>query len=112
MLQAGKKRNQTLKDIGPGGLIASSKKDTFSGNYASVTDNHRFPIVRISNESGRSNNLNLTGSNETVEAGRAHTSFIVYSHTPKERMRSAQRRVLRDLESFELRERVDSERMY
>ena len=108
-LKSQKERNQTFKNIGPGWLIASSKQNTFSNNYASVTDNRWFPIDRISNESGRCNNFNQTGSNQTVEAGRAHTSFIVCSHTPKERMWSSQSRASRDLESFELGERVYSE---
>ena len=111
-LKGGKKRYETLKNISPRGLIASSKQDTFSSNDASVTDNHWFPIVRISNESGRSNDFNFTGSNKTVKASRAHTSFIVCSHTPKERMRSSQRRASWDFESFELGERVYSERRY
>jgi hypothetical protein len=41
-----------------------------------------------------------------MEAGRAHTAFIVCSHSPKERMWSPERRTSRDLESFELGERV------
>ena len=32
--------NPTFKDLGPGGLITGSKKNTVRGNYASIVDKY------------------------------------------------------------------------